>query len=499
MNRTKALEELNRKVTISKLEELGIRYGADEWKVRGIHVWPLVRQKVWWDLFRAGRRGRPLKEGISGRIKLILIGVRELMSFLFVRRNARITFVTKSTYRAEYQGVYYDKFCDTLLEFCPREISESAAILESGVDFKYRRPSPSDNKPVEIQGMLYMVRLIADIGQIVFRYAKLNDPRYSDFKEDVKNAFDRDVRFGRANLERYMARVILMEKLFRYFYRKNGTGLVFTVCYYEDYCFAANIAAFKLGITSIDLQHGVQGPYHPAYAPMTRIPNKGFAMVPRVFWVWNSSSYQNIANWNTEEHVGILGGNPWMQFFEKFSGRETTISRADLDKPNIMVSLQPVDEVLPDFLVSAIKTTADFYCWQIRLHPRQFGKIDEIKKKLAERKIGDFVELDMPTNLPLPILLKQTTVHITQWSSVVIEASELGVPSILIHQNGEAMYPREEFGDLVETAFSDVDLVSKLAECVSRYDRQEERSFTMEIYNDLINTLKNAFNNQEAS
>jgi hypothetical protein len=83
-----------------------------------------------------------------------------------------------------------------------------------------------------------------------------------------------------------------------------------------------------------------------------------------------------------------------------------------------------------------IKRTHSKYNWLLRLHPVQImGGEGKTCEEYLSREFGGFagVEWRKASLAPLPILLSQTNLHITDMSSVVIEASWFGLPSALLN------------------------------------------------------------------
>ena len=50
------------------------------------------------------------------------------------------------------------------------------------------------------------------------------------------------------------------------------------------------------------------------------------------------------------------------------------------------------------------------------------------------------VEVRQASTMPLPFLLSRSVSHITQWSSVVIEAAQFKVPSIVLDLKGKELF-----------------------------------------------------------
>ena len=91
--------------------------------------------------------------------------------------------------------------------------------------------------------------------------------------------------------------------------------------------------------------------------------------------------------------------------------------------------------VMVDALEKTILATNNSYNWLIKLHQIQStGKERAMVHRYLEKTFGHLssVEWHKSSSLPLPVLLKYASLHITFYSSVVIEAGWMGVRSAIL-------------------------------------------------------------------
>ena len=122
---------------------------------------------------------------------------------------------------------------------------------------------------------------------------------------------------------------------------------------------------------------------------------------------------------------------------------------------------------LPKWFCEIINHGPPNYKWFIRLHPqpkRSATNIDDIM--IAGQNYN--VDIKNATDLPLMALLERVDIHITLWSSTVLEAKQFGVPSIVIHENGQDLFGQEIKDGTVKTAFSR----RELEEAISSFKKQ---------------------------
>ncbi|WLH02857.1 hypothetical protein PSH84_12970 [Pseudomonas beijingensis] len=209
-----------------------------------------------------------------------------------------------------------------------------------------------------------------------------------------------------------------------------------------------------LNVPVYDIQHGVISKDNKWYGDI--LPNKvAVSDLPDGFLCWDRQSAEYLKSWAPARGVTInVIGHPWFQRFQFPSDNDLLVqdalrsSRIFFDeKPIILVALQwglhihyysdiDFNKVMCKALESVIKRTHNRYNWLLRLHPIQLtGDEGEYCEAYLDQEFGGFagVEWHRASLLPLPILLSQASLHITDMSSVVIEASWFGLPSALLN------------------------------------------------------------------
>ena len=106
--------------------------------------------------------------------------------------------------------------------------------------------------------------------------------------------------------------------------------------------------------------------------------------------------------------------------------------------------------IIPDYMIAVIRQTLNIYTWIIRLHPVVYMKKenrDEFEQFLdqyftiEEKKKIFWKEFN---TLPLPLILTKTKTHITIESSVVIEAAQFGITSLILNDMVVEYGPNDE-------------------------------------------------------
>jgi len=238
-----------------------------------------------------------------------------------------------------------------------------------------------------------------------------------------------------------MAPIGLVDRVrfFKAVWQKMQPEKVSILCYYGSLdAYAMIAAANQLNIPTCELQHGPMTDIHLCYGNWNNLPEGGFDVLPRTFWCWDDETAQLMDRWIARHPLyrALVTGNPWVQYW---LGRQQTYP----DKGFVLYTLQTdpltIAMLFPPVLVDIIKN--DGRMWYIRLHPRQMAQSDAIKKHLRDCGILDKVDMDRGTSDALPLLLSNASLHLTHFSGSVIEASQIGTPTVLLHPTALSSFP----------------------------------------------------------
>lgn len=229
--------------------------------------------------------------------------------------------------------------------------------------------------------------------------------------------------------------------------RQIKPKLVMVVCWYGHVGMAWVLACRRVGIPCFDLQHGSGGAHaHRAYAGWSAVPPEGFELTPDGYWVWDNADAAAILDWGSRLHTVprvFVGGDPWAALWSGGPPRAfaSTANRAieplkKLPRPRILLSLQGQRE-LPKLVTTAITNGPREWHWLIRCHPTQLSALNDFAP--LTRQYPN-VEVEASSRAPLFAVLPEVDVHITGWSSVVVDASRFGVPSVTIDPMARSYY-----------------------------------------------------------
>jgi hypothetical protein len=212
-------------------------------------------------------------------------------------------------------------------------------------------------------------------------------------------------------------------------------------------------ACRQMGVPTVDIQHGGQGPYHYLTTHFTRVPDDGYALLPDYFWCWSHANRDFIRPWfpgRARRHEPLVGGNrnvaKWLTVGDKLLSEEERAYVAQLrQRPKVvLVTLgYAVEDILPEALVEAARSTPEWH-WLFRLHPlhRDPAAVEAVQGKLRSGGVNGF-EIAMPTQVRLHAILSAVDHHLTPFSTTCREAAAFGVPTTIVDPVGRTYFSDE--------------------------------------------------------
>jgi hypothetical protein len=442
----------NHEQTIALIWEIEANFDLAELKVNDISVWPILRQVIYGDNIFISKTSGAVPQARFKKLKAA--GSIAFERFLDRKHNqvlgrADVYFLSHTTSRtAEVAGKWQDYIVMPLVNAIGKiDPVKSVHIDEYAPGGEYRCPrnEPSDYMTLSLTkafalGMLFPLTLTAQFTLLIDEITKF-----------IRDRGGIAPSLQTASLCRRLTQFL---RCVQYFESKLNTispSIIFVVCFYSLPGMALMHAGRRLGITTVDLQHGVQGEAHSAYGSWYAQPADGYSCLPDYFWVWSEREQEALQSL-APAHRTVVGGNIQMAYWsdKRHAGQlklQELIEKSGR-RQVVLVTLQPGGEHLVKELLQAIDSRACPDCfWLIRLHPAMILQYQE-RLNLELQAYQHCCESLMVSKLPLPVVLELIDAHLTLFSSVTIEAGQLGIPTLICDRSSNF------FEDLVRKGFA---------------------------------------------
>ncbi len=440
----------------------------------GKSLWPIIRINLWFILTSEPR-------GVLGKTLSLCNFILASISSIVIRPSknlesedtSSILFIADDLrYSENICGKKYNRILDPIIESIPKDISVTKLDLgRSNSESNYIRARVKEAiKPTffhHAKSILIAIHTSGDLLRIA-RRAKIS--RLHLFVVMLKN----------------MTTILANEDFFSTYLANVNPKLIVLCCYYNAENLGAISAAHRLGIKSVDVQHGKQGKYQGAYSHWSVIPENGYDFLPDVFWVWGQDSLENIMKFSRhrQTHKCQVGGYPWLHKFVELRHCSRIPLWLDCrlkNKKVILISLQAkrseLEEVLPSFISDSIRVSPLNCIWLLRCHPNHLYVKKEVLGKLKDVP-GEKYVIDNLNDIALYDLLSLTDIHITAFSTVVYEAEYFSAKNIVFGEDAKILYKKE----IESSRFSCIDNKEDLLRCIKKQLNAPSTSCNDELY-----------------
>jgi hypothetical protein len=432
---------------------------VDAWRIDGLHVWPLARERLVSSLedvslasspqvnaagFGASTRLRAVgaARDVSGRL---LLATRDHAHATPRRATADIFVLSDNVVRLWYAGGWYDEIAEPFIESA-EQCGYSSVLAEMARN--YRAPRSHASRPIQPQ--LDVIKAVSLLSSHLSKSGQVDLPGHEDVSR-VLLACKVDPEVLSPQVLAARARhVIRVRAYFERLLGRAGARIGVTTSY-GVIPMAFHAACARRGIPSLDVQHGVQGSLHWAYARWGKVPGTGYELLPAVYWVWTGTEAQTIERWVSTaqtSHRVVVGGNLWLERWR--TGADPHVHEWDSQvralvgvhpaSRHVLVTLQAgaIDEAMLHLLRSAAERTPQWRWW---IRTRATMSSSELRRTEERLTQCANVELQSASTLPLYALLRHMDAHLTAFSTTVIEAEAFGVPSVTTSAEAAALYP----------------------------------------------------------
>lgn len=425
--------------------DLESKIPVDTWRNDKIYIWPFLRREIYFSLIRKfcseqlpelekeenhKNSSFSIQLWIKGKFN-VLSRILSFISFWLNLRKKDFVFLSAPHFKETFEGKSFDRHFDPLIR--EKNLENRSVYLVLNSSSKKR----GDTLELEILKQYQTFELILTR----FRSKKnhfddLKFQNFNDFQEILKKEFKADFDRLEINsfIEKRSLRLKTQIRFFKILFKQIKPKKILSACYYySDFYEAAIAAANRLGIPTIELQHGSIVSEHMCYAEWKKIPISGFSTLPRTFWCWDSFTYEIMNKWTFKSnfHNSLIFGHPWVSFW---NNRD----EYSLKENYILYTLQPEPEykfehLFPIGLVNYMKSKS--IKWIIRMHPRQKVSKVSFENYLVKQGVSNFI-LNAVDDSPLPISMSGCIFHVTQSSGCIHEAVLFNKKTVLLNQIG---------------------------------------------------------------
>lgn len=457
LNTKSSLVRMNNREDVKNfILEIERNFPVNEWAYDNIHIWPLIRIKIFFHLIGILESHASQKNTVSTlKIKENEFRPKRLINrfiTFFKNKISRIgdvffyliwyyklpiksnLFLGNKSHRIIYRNKRFNRFFDLIIEkqnlqndafFFEYDDTNNENIYNRDIIFRFNK---------SIRGFITLNRFKAR--------GSLNLKGYDEFLEFLSETEITKRALNKINPEiirfwfdDFWLRLTFFKKILNRIQPKY----VYILCYYSNVdTFALVCAANQLGKSTIEMQHGPQTDVHLCYGSWFSIPDNGYDLLPRSYFCWDDITKETMTKWTSKCNLysAINFGNPWVDYWknkdEKYAFQNFVLYCLQGDIT--------IEKLFPEVLIKLIEECKR--TWFIRLHPRQLDDQNLILDFLTEKRIKDKINLIEATYDPLPLLLSNAFLHVTHFSGSTIEASFFGVKTILINEIGFHSFPK---------------------------------------------------------
>lgn len=452
--------------------EVEAKTDIERWRLSGVNMWPLVRIELYQHLVRhqLNMNATPTSQMSIMEIAARLLGPL----WANLQRGPKpevgdVWLISDGVSLRTTGGEELDRFCMPL----------ARASQEAGYRSFVADISRPDNTrllpPTRLWANTVLMRKIANL----LKASLFPDTGIRDLCGEMNAVLDglgAKIALSAFALDSRIRAVLSLAEHFGRLLALHRPKAVFIVSYYQVAGYALNLAARRLGIPTIDIQHGVSGSFHPAYGRWTKVPIGGFELLPEGFWAWSGADARVIEDslGRSGAHWAVSGGHPvvcawqagWIPDSAAQTSRVKNLKQQQTARHHILLTLQPGLSSREELgnLLAAMQELKDCFWW-IRLHPTATGELSSITAMLDSA--GTAFNIRDATDSPLYALLSSIDLHVTHSSSTVIEAAQFGIPSVIWSGYGADLFkdeiaagfavaagPEEDFADTIKKALS---------------------------------------------
>jgi len=486
------------------LELLETRCGVWKLRIRDIPIWWFFRNRFYYELvkyFSDNRENhafvnkRSSARGISRFFSVCfkggIFGIRALVGMMRLKRVKQkqslgrpIMFLSVP---GDFRGVEDKEKHDIFLDPIYRKISRKSIMVERTTLSKWDLHSLLHRKDVIFFDWFMLLALLKPSLRLLkapgikgwgLLRAKCQEIDFTGISSEQLLTMIESVIDG------FSRKAIVQVEASRMLLRRLSPKVIVEICSYDSAPMAVNLVAKREGTPIVELQHGIISKSHIGYTYFLPTDYQGEKPLPDKIMVYGEAFKQAILTTGNAFTPGniVISGFPRMSAFLKkleWEGRDSLRGRVRCrlgitqDTFVLTVTTQPtISACLSNFLKEALETLeGDDFAVCIKTHP---SEAETWKKSYRDIIQDPRVRILTDSDIDLYELLVASDIHVTVYSTVLLEALALGIPNVIVGCPGYEI-AMELVGEkellLADTPTAFADLVRKLGSSPGLRDR----------------------------
>ena len=397
------------------IKEVETKYDVKSIKVKDMEVWPFLRISYYFAyVYKYDFNIEQQKRTSSGiRIKSVIKMVNNVFYGFWNLFKKYDYLVISDVLEIRLMN---DRYANKLAEFLISELGKKRVLLienpAGGSHFKLSKRSTKN--------------IISSDLFFVFCYLSLLKRKFIINNEIILKEINK--KYGlNINYRMSISKFICYKNVFKFFLRVYNPRLVFISDYYNIPHQAVIYNAKKLGIKTIELQHGTINNKHPAYNVFLRLDKSFFPNYLFVFGDYVKNVFEKNNYFMEKDNVFSIGSMYIDYINNEYKASEETIKMFSNFRRNykriVAVSSQwLIENKLIDFLKKSASLSKNILYIYV---PRDVNK--------------DYSNANFPGNiiiledLNVYQIIKEANFNASVFSACALEAPALGVPNILIN------------------------------------------------------------------
>lgn len=448
--------EMTSKEVFDLLKQIESKLDLENFKISQIDLWPHIRNQLITMLYKNITGKDPKKEYLLNRLisKLLLIPSliihnlkeRYVTDYVKIDNNTynALIFTDSSHKRMKINDLWYDVIMGPIIEKLEL-INKRYLLIESNQRFINK--SPSYFSTISISNNIVYQYIISLIKQEKVEVSKSFLKEYQKYQDILIQYQLSNTVVSLTDLKHEARYVLRLKKYLKPLIKEKKPEVVFLGPYNGYMGKAICLACNELKICTIDIQHGVQGKYHPTYN-FFNVPSEGFNVLPNYFFTWSDSDCNVINKWadRTELHRAFKIGNLLLNSFLASSALSSKFDEIfkecykKISGRNIILISLVWGSYLPDIFVNLLKKSPREYYYLLRFHPSTTYKEKQSVINTIDNLGCSNVDYEMASELPIYCLLRNVHFNITERSTTVIEADYFNVNSIITDNIARGYY-----------------------------------------------------------